>query len=166
MKRFIPLTTWLVALLIIAGALLMFESDFLWKLQDQNLFLNTKLFFNEQMVVPGGLLSWMGTYLTQYFYYPWLGTVLLRLCWLLMMWFTKRAFKLSNQWSALTLVPVALLLLTIVDMGYWVYILKLPGHVFVGTLGTTAVVCDSSSSSSPLFWVIPSWASMDWEPPY
>ena len=139
MKRFIPLTTWLVALLIIAGALLMFESDFLWKLQDQNLFLNTKLFFNEQMVVPGGLLSWMGTYLTQYFYYPWLGTVLLSLCWLLMMWFTKRAFKLSNQWSALTLVPVALLLLTIVDMGYWVYILKLPGHVFVGTLGTTAV---------------------------
>ena len=139
MKRFIPLTTWLVALLIIAGALLMFESDFLWKLQDQNLFLNTKLFFNEQMVVPGGLLSWMGTYLTQYFYYPWLGTILLSLCWLLMMWFTKRAFKLSNQWSALTLVPVALLLLTIVDMGYWVYILKLPGHVFVGTLGTTAV---------------------------
>ena len=139
MKRFIPLTTWLVALLIITGALLMFESDFLWKLQDQNLFLNTKLFFNEQMVVPGGLLSWMGTYLTQYFYYPWLGTVLLSLCWLLMMWFTKRAFKLSNQWSALTLVPVALLLLTIVDMGYWVYILKLPGHVFVGTLGTTAV---------------------------
>ena len=139
MKRFIPLTTWLVALLIIAGALLMFESDFLWKLQDQNLFLDTKLFFNEQMVVPGGLLSWMGTYLTQYFYYPWLGTVLLSLCWLLMMWFTKRAFKLSNQWSALTLVPVALLLLTIVDMGYWVYILKLPGHVFVGTLGTTAV---------------------------
>lgn len=139
MKRFIPLTTWLVALLIIAGALLMFESDFLWKLQDQNLFLNTKLFFNEQMVVPGGLLSWMGTYLTQYFYHPWLGTVLLSLCWLLMMWFTKRAFKLSNQWSALTLVPVALLLLTIVDMGYWVYILKLPGHVFVGTLGTTAV---------------------------
>ena len=56
-----------------------------------------------------------------------------------MMWFTKRAFKRSNQWSALTLVPVALLLLTIVDMGYWVYILKLPGHVFVGTLGTTAV---------------------------
>ena len=139
MKRFIPLTTWLVALLIIAGALLMFESDFLWKLQDQNLFLNTKLFFNEQMVVPGGLLSWMGTYLTQYFYYPWLGTVLLSLCWLLMMWFTKRAFRLSNQWSALTLAPVALLLLTIVDIGYWVYILKLPGHVFVGTLGTTAV---------------------------
>ena len=139
MKRFLPLTTWLVALLIITGALLMYESDFLWKLQDQNLFLDTKLFFNEQMVVPGGLLSWMGTYLTQYFYYPWLGTVLLCLCWLLMMWFTKRAFRLSNQWSALTLVPVALLLLTIVDMGYWVYILKLPGHVFVGTLGTTAV---------------------------
>jgi hypothetical protein len=36
-------------------------------------------------------------------------------------------------------VPVCLLLLTIVDMGYWVYLLKLPGHAFVGTLGTIAV---------------------------
>ena len=140
MKRFIPITTWMATLVVVAGALLLFENDLLWKLQEQILFLDTSLFFNEQMVVPGGLLSWMGTYLTQFFFYPWLGTLLLCLGWLALMWLTKRAFRVSNEWTALTLVPVALLLITIVDMGYWVYFLKLPGHVFVGTLGTMAVV--------------------------
>ena len=38
------------------------------------------------------------------------------------------------------LIPVGLLLLTIVDMGYWLYMLKLQGHFFVSTIGTTAVV--------------------------
>ena len=136
---FLPIATTLVALVAAAVALLACESNLLWKLQEQNLFLDTSLFFHEQMVVPGGLLSWAGTYLTQYFYYPWLGTVLLCACWLLLMWVVKRAFQVADRWSALTLVPVALLLLTIVDMGYWVYFLKLPGHAFVGTLGTIAV---------------------------
>ena len=140
MKRFLSITTWLVALLIVAGFLLFFEADLLWKLQEQNLFLNTSQFFNERMLVPGGLLSWIGTWLTQFFYYPWLGTLLLCVCWLLMMWLVKRAFKVADQWWAVMLVPVALLLLTIVDMGYWLYMLKLQGHFFVSTIGTTAVV--------------------------
>ena len=89
MKRFIPITTWMATLVVVAGALLLFENDLLWKLQEQNLFLDTSLFFNEQMVVPGGLLSWMGTYLTQFFFYPWLGTLLLCLGWLALMWLTK-----------------------------------------------------------------------------
>ena len=128
-----------MALLLVAGFLLFFEADLLWKLQEQNLFLNTSLFFSERMLVPGGLLSWLGTWLTQFFYYPWLGTLMLCACWLLMMWFVKRAFKVADQWWAVMLVPVALLLLTVVDMGYWVYMLKLPGHAFVGTLGVIAV---------------------------
>ena len=139
MKRYLPISIWLVALSVVAGALLFFESDLLWKLQERNLFLNTSLFFDEQMVVPGGLLSWEGSWLTQFFYYPWLGTLLLCACWLLLMWLVKKAFALTDQWMPLALVPVGLLLLTIVDMGYWIYFLKLPGHVFVGTLGTIAV---------------------------
>ena len=139
MKRYLPLSICLAALLIVAGALLWLEGDLLWKLQEQSLFLNTSQFFNERMVVPGGLLSWAGTYLTQFFYYPWLGTVVLCACWLLLMLLVRKAFALTNEWLPLTLVPVGLLLLTIVDMGYWVYLLKLPGHVFVATLGTIAV---------------------------
>lgn len=140
MKRYLPLTLWGAMLLVIAGVLLWLENDFLWKLQEQNLFLDTSLFFKERMVVPGGLLSWLGTYLTQYFYYPWMGVMLLCVLWLLLMWLVMRVFQLPVQWSALALIPVGLLLITIVDMGYWVYMLKLQGHVFVATLGTIAVM--------------------------
>lgn len=140
MKRFLPLTLWGAVLLVIAIVLLLLENDFLWKLQDQNLFLDTSLFFEERMVVPGGLLSWLGTYLTQFFYTPWMGVTLLCGLWLLLMWLIMRVFQLPAQWSVLVLVPVGLLLITIVDMGYWVYILKLQGHVFASTIGTIAAM--------------------------
>ena len=138
-KKYLPISICLAALLVVAGALLWFEGDLLWKLQEQNLFLGTSQFFDERMLVPGGLLSWAGTYLTQLFYYPWLGVAVLCACWLLLMGLVKKAFALTTEWMPLTLVPVCLLLLTIVDLGYWVYLLKLPGHVFVATLGTIAV---------------------------
>ena len=117
MKKYIPISICLAALLVVAGALLFFEGDLLWKLQERNLFLDTSLFFDEQTVVPGGLLSWAGTWLTQFFYYPWLGTLVLCACWLLLMWLVKQAFALTDEWMPLALVPVGLLLLTIVDMG-------------------------------------------------
>lgn len=139
MKRYIPIIIWLVVLLIVAGSLLSFESDLLWKLQERNLFLNTSLFLKERMMVPGGLLSWAGTWLTQLFFWPWLGTLVLCACWLLLMCLITKAFALPRQWMSLAVAPVCLLLSTIVDMGYWVYLLKLPGHAFVGTLGTMAV---------------------------
>ena len=139
MRHIKYLALWIVALAVIAGSLLLFESDFLWKVQELNLFLFTPLFLSEQMVVPGGLLSWGGAFFTQMLYWPWLGILLLCAWWWLLMWLIKRAFRIPNRWAALPLIAVALLLLTIVDMGYWVYILKLNGHFFVATIGTTAV---------------------------
>ena len=130
---------WTAGLALIAFALLFFESDFLWKAQELNLFQHTSLFFRQQMVVPGGMLTYLGTFLTEFFYYPWLGVLLLIGCWLLVMWTTKRAFRLPGKWALLMFVPVVLLLLTFTDMGYWIYILKLRGHFFVGTLGTLFV---------------------------
>jgi hypothetical protein len=161
MKRYLPIIVWLTALLVTASALLYFEADFLWKIQECNLFLDTKLFFQEQMVVPGGLLSWAAAFQTQFFYHPWMGTLLLSCWWLLLMWLVKRAFRLPDQWMGVAMVPVGLLLLTIVDMGYWVYMLKLRGHVFVGTMWATAVaallwafrVLPSKYGLRPLFMV-------------
>lgn len=54
-----PLALWLGALLVGAFALLYFEADLLWKVQQHNVFLNTALFFKQQMVVPGGMLSYL-----------------------------------------------------------------------------------------------------------
>jgi hypothetical protein len=105
---------WLVALAAIAIVLACFEGHLLWKAQQMSLFLPTSLFFKEQMVVAGGWLTWMASFLTQFLYWKWVGLVLLCGCWWLMMWLTKRAFRIPGQWAALLLIPVALLLLTIV----------------------------------------------------
>lgn len=134
------IATWLLALLLIAGSLLFFESDFLWKTQELNLFLTTPDFFSQQMVVSGGFLTYLGTFFTQFLAIPWLGVLMLCGLWYLLMWLTRRTFRVSHRWSVLMLIPVALILLTIVDMGYWVYLMKLRGHFFVTTLGVTAVV--------------------------
>lgn len=130
---------WVVSLTVTACALLLYEKHFLWKVQELNLFQATPLFFRQQLVLPGGVLSYAGTYLTQYLHHPWVGVLLLMLCWLLLMWLTKRAFRIPDKWAIVALIPAALLLLSITDMGYWIYILKLPGHFFVSTLGTILV---------------------------
>ena len=139
LKSNIYTAIWLVALLLVAILLLFCENDLLWKIQERNLFLCSVLFLKEQLVVPGGLLTWVGMWFTQYLYYPWLGVLLLCCWWLLLMFIIKRAFHISDRWAVLVLIPVALLLLTNVDLGYWIYMLKLRGHFFISTIGTTAV---------------------------
>ena len=131
---------WIAALAAIACGLLVYESDFLWKVQELNLFLSTPLFFKDQMVVAAGMLTYVGTWFTQFFYHPWLGVSLLCGWWLLLLFLLKKTFQVSSRWASLLLVPVALLLITDVDMGYWIYMLKLRGHFFIATIGTTLVV--------------------------
>ena len=125
---------WIVALAAVACGLIVCESHFLWKVQELNLFLNTSLFFRQQMVVPAGMLTYAGTWFTQLFYYPWLGVTALCGWWLLLLFLLKRAFAVPARWASLLLIPVALLVLTDVDLGYWVYLLKLRGHFFLTTM--------------------------------
>ena len=65
-----------VSLIAVYGALLLFESDVLYRIEELSLFLYTPLFFKQQLVVAGGMLAYLGTYFTQYFYHPWLGALL------------------------------------------------------------------------------------------
>lgn len=131
--------TWILALAAIACGLLVYESDLLWKVQELNLFMNTSLFFRQQMVVPAGILTYAGTWFTQLLYYPWLGVTVLCAWWLLLMWMLKRTFAVPARWASLLLIPVALLLLTNMDQGYWIYMLKLRGQFFSTTIATVSV---------------------------
>lgn len=129
-----------LALLTVFFVLTFFESDYLMRVQELNLFLYTPLFFKQQLVVAGGFLTYVGTYFTQFFYYPWLGSLLLCLWLGLLMWLTHKAFKLSDEWAVLLLIPVALILLTDFDLGYWLYYLKLRGHFFITVIALSLVV--------------------------
>lgn len=137
-KLFKPITLWLAALIPVALVLLFFEADLLWKVQQHNVFLHTASFFRQMMAVPGGMLSYLGAFFTQHFFLPWVGTIMLCAWWLLLMWMTRRAFHVAERWTVLTLIPVALLLVANMDMGYWVYFMKLPGYFYVATLGWAA----------------------------
>lgn len=133
------IAVWLVALFAVAVVLLTYERHVLWKIQEQSLWLDTPLFFKQMMVVPGGLLMYVGTFLMQLLYYPLLGVLVLCGLWWLMMWLMKRAFNVSEQWAPLLLVPVALLLIANTEMGYWIYTIKLRGWYFVATVGVTVI---------------------------
>ena len=138
MKILRPVALWVVALVVVASALLYYEADLLWKVQQHNVFLNSSLFFHQQMVLPGGMLSYLGAFFSQHFYYPWVGVIVICVWWLLLMWLTKRAFIIPEKWMVLTLIPVAILLLANMELGYWVYVIKLRGFFHVPTLGVTA----------------------------
>ena len=131
---------WVTALVVIAGVLLTYERHVLWKIQEQSLWLDTPSFLKEMMVVPGGLLMYVGSFLTQLLYYPLLGVAVMCLWWGGLMWLMRRAFRVSERWAPLLLVPVALLLVANTDMGYWIYPIKLRGWYFDATVGVTAIV--------------------------
>jgi len=131
---------WITVLAAIACGLLVYESHFLWKVQELNLFLQTSLFFKQQMVVPAGLLTYVGTWFTQFLFYPLAGVLMLCGLWLLLLFLLKKVFAVPARWASLLLIPVALLLLTNVDLGYWLFLLKLRGHFFLTTIATISVV--------------------------
>lgn len=126
-------------LFLVAGFLLVYEYHLLWKIQELNLFLFTPLFFKQQMIVPGGMLTWLGTFFTQFLFRPWLGVLLLCGLWGVLMWLVKHTFRITNNWVSILLIPVALLLVADVDMGYWIYTIKLRGWFFIPTIGVCAM---------------------------
>ena len=139
LKLFSPAIV-VMALVVIAICLLIYEREFLWKVQEMNLFLDTPLFLKQQMVTSGWLLTWLGCWFTEFFYVPWLGVALLTLWWAVLLLVVWRAFRIPVKWMAVLLIPLAAIVIMNVDIGYWVYYLKLRGHFFVAAIGTTIAV--------------------------
>ena len=136
------LDTWLLpAVCCVALALLAFyylwlrNADVLYFLQDRGWWNSTQLFFADAIRLPGGLLSWMGAFLTQFFFYPLLGTTLLVGVWVLSFCLAKWSFRVPGKWSVLLLVPIVALLSSIIQLGFWVYLLSDIDYAFYHSLG-------------------------------
>ncbi len=152
---YLPLAVTLLALICCGGLLAVYEGDYLWNAQEQSLFLYDSSFFRQLMTVPAGWLSWAGAYFTQFFYHPWVGVSLLCGWWAVLAVLTARTFRLPWRWFTLTLIPIALLLLAIIGIDYWIYYLKLKGHLFVPTIGwTLAVALVWIYRSLPMKWML------------
>ena len=111
------------------------NADTLFFLQDRGTWNSTTMFWKDCIAVPGGFLAWAGSFLTQFFYYPALGSAMLIGLWLLTFGLAKKLFRVADEWSFLLFVPMTALLCSIVQLGYWVYILADVDYVFYHSLG-------------------------------
>jgi hypothetical protein len=116
------------------------NSALLFKIQEFSLFVPTVHFFNGMMKVPGGFLSWAGTFFTQFFYYPWLGSSILIFFSILLQWLTIKALRIPHRFFYLTFVLPFAVLLAVTQLGYLIYSVKLPGYVFSNVLGATVAM--------------------------
>ena len=130
-----------VLFVLFAGWMLVgMNSDYLFTVQERSLFLANQTFFHEMMATPSGLVHWASCFLTQFFYYPIVGASLLILIWLATYFITIKTFRLNQRWSHLALIPVTALLCSTIDLGYWIYHIKIPGYWFSESLSLLLVM--------------------------
>lgn len=140
------LTAIYTPLLIVAAtvcafvAIIVNDSDTLFRLQEFDLFLYTPSFFTDKVTQAGGLLSYAGSYFTQFCYHPHLGAALLAAWAGLLSLLTWRTFRISAVWAPVALLPIALILMADFTIGYWMYYLKFHGHFFAGPIGFSVAV--------------------------
>lgn len=104
--------------------------DYLFCVQEHSLFVNDSTFFHDRMMFVGGFAQWVGCYLTQFFFHPWIGAWMLIALWGIIYLAAVRTFHLSGSLSVTALVPLFALLASEVFLGYWLYYMKLQGYWF------------------------------------
>lgn len=102
---------------------------------EMSLFEPDSLIFSQHLHYPGGLLRYVGAFLTQLMYYPLLGTAILILLWAMTALLSREIFGLKGSLFPLNLlIPVAMLVSVAQLDEAWLS-LKTPGYIFSNTLG-------------------------------
>ena len=125
----------LLAFFLFVVYVLYINQEVLYTAHDRSEFLYGAPFFHTLMSKPFGLMQYVGAWLTQLFCDPALGAAVLMAVWILVFYIGTKAFKLLGSASALMLLPVACLLASVVDLGYWVYALPIRGYWFSQSAG-------------------------------
>ena len=125
----------LLAFISFVVYILYINQEVFYAAHDRSEFLYGTPFFNTLMSRPFGLMQYVGAWLTQFFYHPALGTTMLGCIWLIIFFVGVKAFRLKESASALMLLPVACLLTSVVDLGYWIYTFTIRGYWFSQSVG-------------------------------
>ena len=125
----------LLAFIVFVVYILYINQEVLYTAHDRSEFLYGAPFFHTLMSKPFGLMQYMGAWLTQLFYEPALGAAVLMAVWILVFFVGVKAFGLRGCTSALMLLPIACLLASVVDLGYWVYVNPIRGYWFSQSVG-------------------------------
>ena len=125
----------LLAFFSFAVYLLYINLEVFYTAHDRSEFLFGTPFFHALMSKPFGLMRYVGAWLTQLFYHPALGASVLAIIWVLIFMVGAKAFRLQGSASALMLLPIACLLTSVVDLGYWIYVSTIRGYWFSQSVG-------------------------------
>lgn len=114
----------------------MMNSTMLRWFDEMSLFEPNMLFWKQTTYYPGGFLKYIGAFLIQLFYYPWLGATLLIVLWIAMAYALRNAFKLNDTGKSLLAFIIPLCLLCSVsgmDEGWLT--MNFQGYFFSQTIG-------------------------------
>ena len=130
----------LLTFIVFVAYILHINQEVLYTAHDRSEFIYGAPFYHTLLSKPFGLTQYVGAWLTQLFYYPALGAGVMVAIWALIFYVGTKAFRLQGSSSALMLLPVACLLTSIVDLGYWIYIFPIRGYWFSQSVGYLAML--------------------------
>lgn len=125
----------LLAFILFVGYVLYINQEVFYTAHDRSEFLVGTPFFHTLVSKPFGLMQYAGAWLTQLFCRPAIGSAALAVIWLIIFIVGIKAFRLQQGVAALMFLPIACLLTSVVDLGYWIYISKIRGYWFSQSLG-------------------------------
>jgi hypothetical protein len=139
--------------------LVIFKSGLLYHLEQYSLFCPKGDYLCQFFEQPGGILTLIGAFLTQFCHYPVLGAALFALLMGLHTFLTEKAFDLEGRVVWLSTLPALFLLLFITRMDYSIYLFRTYGLLYSQLLGfcvTSALVllyrkCFLGKRIGPLF---------------
>lgn len=125
----------LVVFVVFAVYVLYINQDVLYTAHERSEFLIGAPFFHDLMSKPFGLFQYIGAWLSQYLYNPVVGSCMLIVIWGLIYIVGGKALKLKGSAAAIMLLPIAFLLTSLVDLGYWIYDFTVRGYWFSQSVG-------------------------------
>ena len=139
-KSVVVLYVSLLAFISFVVYVLYLNQEVFYTAHDRSEFVYGAPFFHTLLSKPFGLMQYVGAWLTQLFCRPAVGTGVLAVIWALIFLTGARAFRLQAGASALMLLPVACLLTSVVDQGYWIYVSTIRGYWFSQSVGYLAML--------------------------
>ena len=125
----------LLAFISFVVYILYINQEVFYTAHDRSEFIYGAPFFHTLLSKPFGLMQYAGAWLTQLFCRPAFGSAVLAAIWVLIFLVGIKAFRLQGSASALMLLPVACLLTSVVDLGYWIYVSTIRGYWFSQSVG-------------------------------
>lgn len=136
-KLSLSITVNYIILLLVSLYLTIITNSYYFKwVEEMSFFSMTKDFFYDNINTSGGLLSYLGLFFTQFYYYPFLGSIIFILLLSTIPLLLKKAFpNICGSINSLMFVPSYMLLLSNIILGYELIVLKSSGYMFTNTIG-------------------------------